>query len=103
VSGIAEAESWVAGWQVRLDPCHQALVMDAIGRLRKGPRRRMTDELRIQLVFPETEAGAELFTQLADASDLGDTRGRWTIANLERMAQCRRHRATEDLTIGRGQ
>lgn len=29
-------------------------------------RTATTDELRIQLVFPETEAGAELFTQLAD-------------------------------------
>ena len=29
-------------------------------------RTAATDELRIQLVFPETEAGAELFTQLAD-------------------------------------
>jgi transcriptional regulator with XRE-family HTH domain len=28
-------------------------------------RTATTDELRIQLVFPETEAGAELFTQLA--------------------------------------
>jgi transcriptional regulator with XRE-family HTH domain len=30
-------------------------------------RTAATDELRIQLVFPETEAGAELFTQLANA------------------------------------
>ncbi|MGI9610896.1 MAG: helix-turn-helix domain-containing protein [Acidimicrobiia bacterium] len=30
-------------------------------------RTAMTDELRIQLVFPETEAGAELFTQLAES------------------------------------
>ena len=30
-------------------------------------RTAATDELRIQLVFPETEAGAELFTQLAAA------------------------------------
>ena len=30
-------------------------------------RTATTDELRIQLVFPETEAGAELFTQLAAA------------------------------------
>ncbi len=29
-------------------------------------RTATADELRIQLVFPETEAGAELFTQLAD-------------------------------------
>ncbi len=29
-------------------------------------RTAATDELRIQLVFPETEAGKELFTQLAD-------------------------------------
>ena len=30
-------------------------------------RTAMTYELRIPLVFPETEAGVELFTQLADA------------------------------------
>jgi hypothetical protein len=30
-------------------------------------RTATTDELRIQLVFPETEAGVELFTQLANA------------------------------------
>lgn len=30
-------------------------------------RTAATDELRMQLVFPETEAGAELCTQLADA------------------------------------
>ena len=29
-------------------------------------RTAATDELRIQLVFPETEAGVELFTQLAE-------------------------------------
>ncbi|MBG7606218.1 MAG: hypothetical protein IZT58_16570 [Actinobacteria bacterium] len=29
-------------------------------------RTAMTDELRIQLVFPETESGKELFTQLAN-------------------------------------
>jgi len=29
-------------------------------------RTATTDELRIQLVFPETEVGVELFTQLAN-------------------------------------
>jgi hypothetical protein len=29
-------------------------------------RTAMTDDLRIQLVFPETEAGKELFTRLAN-------------------------------------
>ena len=76
-SSMLEPHSWGHHVPLRSDPAWSpahtsgstAMVIPTVTITAQftAARTVTTDELRVQLVFPETEAGVELFSQLAEA------------------------------------